>query len=187
MKRNLIMLAILILFGGSAWGYLNWIYSEYPQKIRQFDRTIQLRDEKLISAQIIHQQLDLVANLIEKNIAFSKQDSLAEDANLTFLKYITGILDELEIELKKLEPGKKSARLDYVRTPYVLTVNASYQKVGKFVNRLEKSERLITVEQFEIDNAIRKSGTRRVDTRHVDLSAHDLTIRISTLTLIKQR
>ena len=183
MKRNLIMLIILVLFGGSAWGYYNWVYTEYPQKIRQYDRTIQLRDEKLISAQIIHQQLDLVANLIEKNIAFSKNDSLADDANLTFLKYVTGILEELDIELKKLEPGKKSARLDYVRTPYTLTVNASFKQVGNFINRLEKSERLITVEQFEIDNAIRKSGNKRMDKRkHVDLSAHVMVLRISTLT-----
>lgn len=187
MKRNLIMLIILVLFGGSAWAYYNLVYSSYPQKIRQFDRTIQLRDEKLISAQIIHQQLDLVANLIEKNIAFSKQDSLAEDANLTFLKYITGILNELELNLKKLEPGKKSARLDYVRTPYTLTILASYEKIGMFINRLEKSERLITIEQFEIDNAIRKSGSRRVANEFVDLRAHDVVLRISTLTLIKQR
>ena len=186
MKRNLILLIILVLFGGSAWGYYNWIYSEYPQKIRQYDRTIQLRDEKLISAQIIHQQLDLVANLIEKNLAFSKSDTLAEDANLAFLEYITGILNELEIKLDKLEPGKKSARLDYVRTPYTLTLSASYKKLGKFINRLEKSERLITVEQFEVDNAIRKSGARKLD-RTEDPDAHDLVLRISTLTLIKQR
>ncbi len=184
MKRNLIMLLMLVLFGGSAWGYYNWIYSDYPSKIRQLDRTLQLRDEKLISAQIIHQQLDLVSNLIEKNLALSKSDSLAEDASLPFLEYITGFLDELEIKLTKLEPGKKSARLDYVRTPYTLTIEASYEKLGKFINQLEKSERLITVEQFEIDNAVRKSGSQAEKT---DLSAHELVIKISTLTLIKQR
>ncbi len=185
MKRNLILLIILLLFGGSAWSYFNWVYADYPQRIRQYDRTIQLRDEKLISAQIIHQQLDLVANLIEKNLAVSKSDSLAEDASLPFLKYITEILAELEIKLIKLEPGKKSARLDYVRTPYTLTIDASYKKLGSFINRLEKSERLITVEQFEVDNAIRKSGARTE--RDADLSSHILALRISTLTLIKQR
>lgn len=185
MKRNLILLIILILFGGGAWSYYHWVYSDYPQRIRQFDRTIQLRDEKLISAQIIHQQLDLVANLIEKNLALSKSDSLAEDASLPFLEYITGILNELEIELKKLEPGKRSARLDYVRTPYTLTLNASFKNLGRFINRLEKSERLITVEQFEIDNAIRKSGAR--DVGEIDMSIHTIVLRISTLTLIKQR
>ena len=186
MKKNLALLIIMVLFGGSIWGYYNWIYSDYPQKIRPYDRTIQLRDEKLISAQIIHQQLDLVANLIEKNLALSKSDSLAQDASLPFLEYITGILNELEIKLKKLEPGKKSARLDYVRTPYTLTLDASYRKLGKFINRLEKSERLITVEQFEVDNAIRKSGARE-DKAAQDIKSHVLTIRISTLTLIKQR
>lgn len=185
MKRNLIMLTILVLFGGSIWGYYNWIYSKYPSKIRQLDRTIQLRDEKLISAQIIHQQLDLVANLIEKNLALSKSDSLAEDASLPFMEYITTILQELEIKLVKLEPGKKSARLDYVRTPYTLTMEASYNKVGKFINQLEKSERLITVEQFEIDNAVRKSGAQ-VE-KSGDLSSKIVVLKISTLTLIKQR
>lgn len=185
MKRNLIMLIILILFGGSAWGYYNWIFKDYPQEIRQFDRTIQLRDEKLISAQIIHQQLDLVSNLIEKNLALSKSDSLAEDASLPFLEYITGILDDIEIKLIKLEPGKRSARLDYVRTPYTLTLESTFEDLGKFINRLEKSERLVSVEQFEIDNAIRKSGQKKLEGERFD--THDLVIKISTLTLIKQR
>ncbi len=186
MKRNLIMLALLVLFGGAAWGYQNWIYSNYPSEIRQLDRTIQLRDEKLISAQIIHQQLDLVANLIEKNLAFSKRDSLAEDASLPFMEYTTAIMNELEMKLVKLEPGKRSARLDYVRTPYTLTIESSYDKLGKFINQLEKSERLITVEQFEIDNAVRKSSSQ-MERAGGDLSSKVMTVKISTLTLIKQR
>ncbi|NQT33581.1 type 4a pilus biogenesis protein PilO [bacterium] len=185
MKRNIILLLILVLFGGSAWGYYTYKYDKYPQIIREFDRDIEVSDEKLISAQIIHQQLDLVAKLIERNLATSKNDSLAEDANLPFLGYITGIINDLDIKLIKLEPGKKSARLDYVRTPYTLTIRASYRKLGKFINRMEKSERLITVEQFEVDNAIRKSGAAME--KDADPAAHDLVLRISTLTLIKQR
>ncbi|MBM3328778.1 MAG: hypothetical protein FJY67_04780 [Calditrichaeota bacterium] len=184
MKRNLAMLIVMALFGGTIWVYYQWFYPEYPKQITSLNRTIQLRDEKLISAQIIHSQLDLVSNLIEKNLALSKSDSLAEDASLPFLEYITGILNSLEIKLLKLVPGKKSARLDYVRTPYTITVSATYEQLGKFVNQLEKSERLITVEQFEIDNAVRKSGAR--DDK-VNYKAHDMVLRISTLTLIKQR
>jgi Tfp pilus assembly protein PilO len=184
MKKNLVLLLLLALFGGGAWTYHHWIFADYPQQIRQFDRTIQLKDEKLISAQIIHSQLDLVANLIEKNLAISKTDSLAEDASLPFLEYITGILNNLEIKLIKLEPQKKSARLDYVRTPYILTVNATYDQLGKFVNQLEKSERLITLEQFEIDNAVRKSGAQA---EKGGMKSHEMVLRISTLTLIKQR
>jgi len=185
MKRNIILLVVLLLFAGGGWYYYNWVYPKYPTQIRNDDRTIQLRDEKLISAQIIHQELAFVSNLIEKNIAISKSDSLAEDASLPFLEYITGILNDLEIKLEKLEPGRRSARLDYVRTPYTLTMQASYQMLGQFVNRLEKSERLITVEEFEIDNAVRKSGaTAR---KGVDPRMHPVTMKISTLTLIKQR
>ena len=185
MKRNIILLVILALFGGAAWGYFKFVYPEYPQKIRQLDRTIKLRDEKLISAQIIHQELELVSNLIEKNLAASKNDSLAEDASLPFLEYITGILDQDEVALVKLEPGRRSARLDYVRTPYTLTIESTYTQLGKFVNQLEKSERLITVEELEIDNAVRKSGARAQE--GADPAKHIIIMKISTLTLIKQR
>jgi len=102
------------------------------------------------------------------------------------MEYITSIMDNLKIKLVKLEPGKKSARLDYVRTPYTLTLEASFEKLGKFINQLEKSERLITVEQFEIDNAVRKSGAQ-AEKAGGDLSAKSIVLRISTLTLIKQQ
>jgi len=185
MKRNLTLLALLVLFGGGAWAYQNWVYSEYPSTIRQLDRSIQLLDEKLISAQIINQELDLVAKLIDKNLAFSKSDSLADDASLPFMEDITSILDDIGITLLKLEPGKKSARLDYVRTPYTLTIQSSYDQFGKFVNEMEKSERLITIEQFEIDNAVRKSSAQVQ--KFSSLDQKKMTIRVSTLTLIKQR
>lgn len=184
MKRNWIMLALLVLFGGAAWGYYNWIYSEYPATIRQLDRDIQLRDEKLISAQIIHQQLDLVANLIEKNLALSKSDSLAEDASIPFMEFVTQLLTDNKIKLIKMEPGKKSARLDYVRTPYTLFVEATFKELGRFINQIEKSERLVTIEQIEIDNAIRKSGTLA---EKGDINKKPVELRVSTLTLIKQR
>lgn len=102
------------------------------------------------------------------------------------MEYTTAIMNELEIKLVKLEPGKRSARLDYVRTPYTLTVESSYDKLGKFINQLEKSERLITVEQFEIDNAVRKSSSQ-MERAGGDLSSKVMTVKISTLTLIKQR
>ncbi len=184
MKRNLVLLLLLALFGGGAWVYHKFVFAEYPSQIKQFDRDISLLDEKLISAQIIHSQMDLTANLIEKNLALSKSDSLAEDASLPFLEYITGILNNFEIKLMKLEPAKKSARLDYVRTPYTLTLEATFEELGKFINQLEKSERLITVEQFEVDNAVRKSGSMAEKGNY---KKHEMILRISTLTLIKQR
>lgn len=185
MKKNLILLAILVLFGGGIWAYYQFVFSEFPRQIAQLNRTIQLRDERLISAQIVHSQLDLVANLIEKNLALSKADSLAEDASIPFMEYITDLLKQLDIKLVKMEPGKRSARLDYVRVPYVMEIEASYEKLGKFINLLEKSERLITLEQFQIDNSVRKSGATMA--KVTDIHSHPMTLRISTLTLIKQR
>ena len=185
MKKNLFMLIILLIFGGGFWIYYNMVYSEKPRLIRRLDRTIQEKNEKLISAQILAKELDLVAKLIEKNLAQSARDSLAEDASMPFMEDVATILDELDIVLLNIEPGRRVNMVDFIKTPYELKINATYKQFLDFISRLEKSERLVTVEEFEIDNGIRKATKSRE--RRKGQNAQDITMKISTLTLLKHK
>jgi Tfp pilus assembly protein PilO len=185
MKKNLFMLLILLVFGGGFWIYYNMIYSEQPRQIRRLDREIREQNEKLISAQILAKQLDLVAKLIERNLAQSARDSLAEDASIPFMEDVANMLNDLDIVLLDIEPGRRINMVDYIKTPYDLRINATYQQFLDFINLLEKSERLVTVEDFEIDNGIRKATTSREmrkgqNTQNIDM-------KISTLTLLKHK
>ncbi len=184
MKKNLILLVIALVFGGGFWLYYNLSYPELPVKINDLDKKVRSENEKLISAEILAREMKLVAELIEKNIATSTQDSLAEDASMPFLNYVTQILTDLEIKLISLQPKKRRTQIDYIKTPYELTVECSYEKFGKLVNRLEKSERLITLESFMLDNGFRKSVAssqqRNPEDRLIEME-------ISTLTLIKRQ
>lgn len=184
MKKNLYMLIMVLVFGLSAYFYYSFVYVEQPKKIRRLKTEIEALNEKLISAQILARELDQVSKLIQRNLALSAKDSLAEDASIPFLNDITGILDDLKIKLVKLNPGTRVNMRDYVKAPYTLRIDCTYEQLGQFVNRLEKSERLITVEGFEIDNAIRKIRADREAGRKPDTHSVDMTI--STLTLIKK-
>jgi Tfp pilus assembly protein PilO len=179
------MLIILLIFGGGFWVYYNMVYAEKPRLIRRLDRDIREKNEKLISAQILAKELDLVAKLIEKNLAQSARDSLAEDASIPFMEDVARILDELDVVMLNIEPGRRVNMVDYIKTPYELRINATYQQFLDFINMLEKSERLVTVEEFEIDNGIRKAEKSRE--KRKGQNAQDIAMKISTLTLLKHK
>ena len=175
---------MVLIFGLGAYLHFNFVYSKQPRRIQKLKSEINVLNEKLISAEILARELDLVANLIERNLALSAKDSLAEDASMPFLNYITGILEELNIKLIELDPGTKINMREYIKSPYGMYIECTYEELGKFINRLEKSERLITVEGFEIDNAIRK--VRDIKKIKHKKNAHKTQLSISTLTLIKR-
>lgn len=183
MKKVIYLLLLTLVFGLGLFFYYRFEYPKLPREIDSLNRRIEAKNEKLISAQILAQELDLVANLIDRNLAISKEDSLAQDASLPFLEYITRKINEHHIVLVELEPAKRPmARHDYVRTSYKVIVDCTYEEFGKFVNDLEKSDRLITVEDFEVNNLPGQVESRQ-DRRSWD--SHLFEITISTLTLIK--
>lgn len=183
MKKVIYLLVLALLAGGSFFYYYRIEYPKIPREIDSLNRQIEAKNEKLISAQILASQLDLVATLIDKNLAISKEDSLAQDASLPFLEYMTELINQHDIKLVELQPDKRPhMRHDYVRTSYSFTVDATYKEFGQLINDLEKSERLITVESFEVNNQpgqVETIGQRR------RWDSHFFEVTISTLTLIK--
>lgn len=184
MKKNIYLLMIVFLFGLGSYLYYNFMYVEQPRKINRLRVEIRRLNEKLISAQILAQELDQVAKLIEHNLALSAKDSLAEDASMPFMNFITEEMESLEIKLIKLDPGRKQNMRDYIKSPYRMTIECTYEELGRFINQLEKSDRLVTVDGFEIDNAIRK--IRDTAVKRTKANSHRIELAISTLTLIKR-
>ncbi|MBM3324606.1 MAG: hypothetical protein FJY66_02960 [Calditrichaeota bacterium] len=184
MKRLLLALLLLLIFGGSHYLYQRLVYAELPPRLYQLDKAIRLENEKLIAAQIIERELQQVTRLIEGNLALSLQDSLAEDASMPFMNYITDLLQEMRVRLIRIEPGQRVNMADYIKTPYLLEVETSYANMVNFLNRLEKSDRLVTIESFELSNSVKRSEESM---KRGVMDERPLTITISTLTLLKHR
>jgi hypothetical protein len=165
MKKTLLALLILLVFGGGHYLYQRLVYAELPRRIGQLDKAISHENEKLIAAQIIARQLQQVTRLIEGNLALSLKDSLAEDASMPFMNYVTDLLQKMNVRLVKIEPGQR--------------VN-----MVSFLNQLEKSDRLVTVEEFDLSNSVKRSEE---SVKRGAMDQRPLTITISTLTLLKHR
>ncbi len=141
-------------------------------------------NEKLISAQILANKLDRVFTLFQENLALSSIDSLAEDASLPFLNNLTEMLEKQNITLLGIKPKIRSSAGDYYVSPYELLINCSYDQLGKFIAEIEKSSRLIIIDEFEIKNGIERVKN---STDPESLKKQNIELTISTITLIKAK
>jgi Tfp pilus assembly protein PilO len=184
MKKTIAALVLLLITAGGFYYYQEYVYAPKPIKIRELDIEIQKENEKLIAAQIIAGELQKVTSLIEGNLAQSARDSLAEDASLPFMNQLTDVLREHEIELIRIEPGRRKNFADYIRNPYSMELISSYESLVHFLNDMEKSNRLVTVDEYELNSTVKQfqnlAKEGKVDKRPIEIT-------VSTLTLIKQR
>ena len=184
MRKVLVGLVMLALAGLGFYYYQKLSYAPLPAKVRELDRQIQQENEKLIAAQIIANELKQVTRLIEGNLAQSARDSLAEDASLPFMNQVTDILRHYDINLVTIEPGRRKNFADYIQTPYTLEVKTSYKSLVSFLNDIERSNRLVTVDNLDLNSTLKKVQALAKDG---ELDKRPLKITMSTLTLIKHK
>jgi Tfp pilus assembly protein PilO len=183
-KRNIILFGALILLTISYWASASVLIGEKPFEIRLLEEEQEELNENLISAQILASQLDRVFTLFQENLALSKADSLADDANLPFLNSLTDILDDLDIKLLGIKPKPRIDKITYFKAPYLITLECTFEQFGMFLSEIERSPRLITVDEFEVKNGIERIKT---NTEEEKLLEQEFVVNLSTITLVKSK
>ena len=183
-KRNIILFGSMILLTLSYWVSASLLIGEKPFEIRVLEEEQQELNENLISAQILASQLDRVFTLFQENLALSKADSLADDASLPFLNNLTDMLEELDIKLLGIKPKPRIDKMTYFKAPYIITLECSYDQFGKFLTEIERSPRLITIDEFEVKNGIERI---KANTDEERLIYQEFVVNLSTITLVKTK
>ena len=183
-KRNIILFGSMILLTISYWWTASILIGDKPFEIRVLEEEQQELNENLISAQILASQLDRVFTLFQENLALSKADSLADDASLPFLNNLTDVLEELDIKLLGIKPKPRIDKITYFKAPYIVTLECSYDQFGKFLSELERSPRLITIDEFEVKNGIERI---KANTDEEKLIYQEFVVNLSTITLVKSK
>lgn len=183
-KRNIILFGAFVLLTISFWVSASLMIGDKPFQIRLLEDEQTELNENLISAQILDRQLDRVYTLFQENLALSQQDSLAQDASLPFLNSLTDMLDDLDIQLLGIKPKDRESKDDYYKSPYVITIECTYEEFGKFLAEMERSPRLITVNEYEVKNGVERIKT---NVREEDLMNQVFEVNLATITLVKSR
>ena len=183
-KRNIILFMAIVILSSSYWITTIFVISDKPIQISVLEDEQAELNENLISAQILASQLDRVFTLFQENLALSQMDSLAEDASLPFLKNLTDILDDLNIELLNIDPRDRVKKIGYFKAPYFLTIKCTFEEFGQFLSEIERSPRLITIDEYEVKNGIERIRSNATEN---DLIYQEFTINLSTITLVKTK
>ena len=183
-KRNIILFGCLIVLTLTYWASASFLIGDKPFEIRVLEEEQQELNENLISAQILASQLDRVFTLFQENLALSKADSLADDASLPFLNNLTDMLENLDIKLLGIKPKTRIDKITYFKAPYIITLECSYDQFGKFLTEIERSPRLITIDEFEVKNGIERI---KANTDEERLIYQEFVVNLSTITLVKSK
>ena len=183
-KRNIFLFGTLILLSISYWISASVLIGDKPFKIQILEEEQEELNENLISAQILASQLDRVFTLFQENLALSKADSLADDANLPFLNNLTDMLQDLDIRLLGIKPKPRIDKMTYFKAPYIITLECTFDQFGKFLSEIERSPRLITVDEFEVKNGIERI---KANTDEEKLIFQEFSVNLSTITLVKSK
>lgn len=174
--------AVLAAAGGLALLFLIVVFllaGPRPGRIKAHYKEIQRLQEKLISSQITAREMNHVQNLIQKNLAFSAQDTLAQGASLSFLKDLARVLDKLKINLVSLEPLTPLDQGGSIETPYRMEIVCNYHQLCQLVNKMEKSPRFISVKALRVENYFDEyfaEDRGSADQCNVSLEVHTLTL-----------
>ena len=183
-KRNTILFGALLILSLSYWISSSFMIGDKPFQITLLEDEETELNENLISAQILASQLDRVFTLFQENLALSKMDSLADDANLPFLNNLTDILDDLDITLMGIKPKPREDKRTYLKAPYLITLECTFEQFGKFLSEIERSPRLITVDEFEVKNGIERIKANTEEDKLID---QEFVVALSTITLVKSK
>jgi len=184
MRRNLYLFLIIILFGASFWIGKTLYYDPLPDKLIDLEYEQTRYNEKLITAQILAEKMDRVYTIFEHNLATRTNDVRSEAASMEFLNTLTNILDSLEIKVLHIQPRPKEPSGKVLYIPYELEIECTYEQFGKFITELEKNERLITLEEFTLNNGLERLSAVRDPQQ---LMKQNIELKISTITLNKTR
>ena len=183
-KRNMLLFISMIVLTISYWLGASVLVGDKPFQIQLLEDEQTELNENLISAQILASQLDRVFTLFQENLALSQMDSLAEDASMPFLNSLTDMMDALNIELLNIKPKQRIKKGGYFKSPYIVTIKCTFDEFGKFLSEIERSPRLITIDEYEVKNGIERI---KANASEEDLLYQEFLINLSTITLVKSK
>jgi len=129
--------------------------------------------------------------LIQNNLVDNLSDSLAQSSSIPFLNDLTALMDKLDVVLISMRPMNilqktqtSSVHLDdqeYIEIPYNMTILASYEQFGQFLEELERYPRLINVTSIQmespLDAAVYSGEIAGKPNQHrINLEVHTITI-----------
>lgn len=171
-NKNIIASAVIIvatLFAGAV-----FIYAPFVNKAKNLRSNIlQERDRNILIGKI--RALDKHLNIYGKRIPDGRGVSW-------LLSEVSDMAAKEKIELPSIKPGLPEDRGGYTKLYVILDTLSTYHQLGKFISRIESSEKFLRVESIDIKRLDMNEGFDKEESKYkaFDVKGH---IVVSTIVL----
>ena len=184
MKRNISLLSVFLIFLLGSY-FQHELMDKKLEKLSDLKAEQKKVNERFISADLLSKNLNRVLDLFNENLALTIGDSKNDEASMPFLDNLTDLFVSLGIEVLDIKPvskEKRGSKNTYI--PYKLELMCTFQEFANLVNDLEKSDRLIVIDEFRFFSNAQKLSKKK-DPESV--MNHKVYLVISAVTLNKAR
>ena len=181
MKRNIILLSFFIIFISGSIIFKNQIESKITG-LTDLQKDQTKLTEKINNQNLFKENLKRVLRLFTTNLVENEAKAKKLDIELEFEKNLSGKLTALGIYVDTIKPRSMSDnRGGNVYKQYDLILkNCTFKQFADLINLLEKDERIIIIDDFRFSSSIEKIA------RNQNIMEHNVTLTISTVSLIKK-
>ena len=157
MKRNIILLAIILVSSIILWMTYALSFGGKFDKISKNQRSIAKDYEKYLNHKIIRDAKHPTSDkMLAKNIDNGKKNDPSYFGQDVF-NHVNTILQDLGIRnespsLPQDKEIKSMSGFEYIE--FEIAIKCSFEKFGKFINNLEKSNKIFIIDRFEFSNSI---------------------------------
>lgn len=187
MKRNLILLATILISSIILWMTYSLSFSGKFDKISKNERLIAKDYEKYLNHKIIRDAKHPTSDkMLARNIDDRKNNDPSYFGQDVF-NHVNTILQDLGIKNESPSlPQDKEIKLmsgfEYIE--FEIAIKCSFEKFGKFVNNLEKSNKIFIIDRFEFSNSI-NHGVQKALSNNGEYPDKEITMRIWAINLNK--
>lgn len=184
MRRKYLYLLLLISITAVAFFYFsNDTISAKTRKIGAYDRRIKQEQEKLNSAKVLNEQLQLVSKVIMNSMTSEKKFS-SDEVN-SFIKILADLADKYQIAVYSLFPKViSSLSRYYLEQLYTMELNCTFIQMGQFLGDLESFDHIIKVKTLDVRPV--DTDFKETITGEAPATRYKVTIELSVYKIVKE-
>ena len=184
MKRKYAYLLLLIIITAVAFFYFsNDSISTKIRKIKAYDKRIKLEQEKLNSAKVLNEQLQLVSKVIMNSMT-SEKNFTSDEVN-SFIKVLADLADKYQIAVHSVFPKVVSSlNRHYLEQLYTMELNCTFIQMGQFLGDLESFNHIIKVKTLDVRPI--DLDLKETDVGEAPVTRYKVTLELSVYKIVKE-
>lgn len=115
-------------------------------------RKIKMLEDQIVGEKEKNKLADEINELGNKINSYRQKISTPGDISLV-INEVFKIAKDMKIEIVSLQPQQTEEETLYVRLPLKVVIEAGYHELGRFLSRIESSEKFIKVDNLQISTA----------------------------------